>query len=109
VLVASAGNPAEAQVWVDMLRDEGILATSIDRSVRAALGGMGLVTPRIYVMVNRADLLEARNIIAEAGGASALAPVPAEGEGRDRMVTALFMVGGALALFLLFAAMLQSA
>ena len=109
VLVAGASNPAEAQIWVDMLRDEGILATTVDRSVRGALGGVAFVPPRVYVMVNRADIVRARNVIAESGGASALEPIPAAGtDSRDRAVRAILMAGGAAIAFMLIFAIFNA-
>jgi len=93
VVVATASNPAEAQVWVDMLLDEGIFATSVETGVHGALGGGGLMLPSVSVLVDRAKLAEARNVIAESGGAAALRPVPQEGSQGTPLRTLLLLAG----------------
>lgn len=74
VVVAVAINPADAQIWVDALRDAGIGAGTFERGSGAAFGGMQMVTSRFHVIVAPEDLEEARNVIAELGGARYLAP-----------------------------------
>jgi hypothetical protein len=77
--------------------------------VRGALGGVGFVPPRVYVMVNRADIVGARNVIAESGGASALEPIPPAGSAsRDRAVRAILLAGGAAIAFMLIFAIINA-
>ena len=75
-LVAEAGDPIQAQIWVDALRDAGIAAGTFERGVGAALGGAVTTgVSRYPVVVARKDLVAARNVIAELDGALHLAPV----------------------------------
>jgi len=76
VLVAEAGDPIQAQIWVDALRDAGIEAGTFERGVGAALGGAVTTgVSRFPVVVARQDLVAARNLIAELDGAVHLAPI----------------------------------
>lgn len=105
IVVATASSPLEAQVWVDMLLDEGILATSVELGVHAALGGGGLMMPRVNVLVNRADIARARNVIAESGGVDALQAIPAEDSDSRPLKYIVFGVVAVVGFFLLLALM----
>lgn len=72
VMVAVAQNPAEAQIWVDALRDAGIEAGTYQRGPAAAFGGGRLVFSDYPVLVAHENIGDARNVIAELGGAGAL-------------------------------------
>ena len=81
VVVAEAGDSLEAAIWVDALQAAGIDARTFERGVGAALGGA--VTTgfaRYPVVVSSDDVGEARNVIADMGGAASLAPVEEPGE-----------------------------
>lgn len=106
VPVASAANSVEAQIWVDMLRDEGIRAAAVESGVHAAFGGAALPATSVVVLVDRTDLVSARNVIAESGGASALRPVSTSAEPPARTLRLLGLAAGAaIALLLLIAVM----
>lgn len=101
VVVARTTDGIQAQIWVDMLHDEGIDASTYQRGVQAALGGVTGIGTHL-VLVHRDHVGDARNVIAEAGGASALAPIPSEPESHGTLVRALFAaVAVAVAFFLL--------
>lgn len=101
VAVATASSPAEAQVWVDMLLDEGILATSLEIGTHGAFGGGSLMPPHARVLVDRSDLARARNVIAESGGAAALSPVPTDAPANASLVRATYAVAVVVVLLLL--------
>lgn len=114
VVVARTGDPIEAQIWVDMLRDEGIQAASYEQSIRGALGGASTLGIRgtHHILVRHEDIAAARNVIAESGGARHLAPVPGdEDDAGARAARALIyaLVGAAIffALFVVFAVILR--
>lgn len=113
VVVAQTADAIEAQIWVDMLRDSGIQSTTFEQSPRGALGGASTLGFRTShpILVRHHDLVPARNVIAEAGGASHLAPIPAEGEegGRAARAFVMALTGAALffALFVVFAVLLR--
>ncbi len=72
VIVAEASDAAEARIWVDALRDEGIEAACVERGPGGALGGASIFGAAWAVLVPRARIAEARGVIAELGGAHAL-------------------------------------
>lgn len=74
IVVAEAPDELQAAIWVDALRDAGVQAAMFERGVGAALGGSVTSWSRYPVIVSEEHLLAARNIIAELGGASSLAP-----------------------------------
>lgn len=94
VVVAEAGDSLEAAIWVDALQAAGIDARTFERGVGAALGGA--VTTgfaRYPVVVSSDDVGEARNVIADMGGAASLAPVEEPGERGRAQQRGLVMVG----------------
>lgn len=103
VIVAVAQNPAEAQIWVDALRDEGIEAGTYQRGPAAAFGGGRLVFSDYPVLVAADNIGSARNVIAELGGASMLSAVGAAGDGTFSWKWLLMPVAivGALVAFLI--------
>lgn len=114
VVVARTGDPIEAQIWVDMLRDEGIQAASYEQSIRGALGGASTLGIRgtHHILVREEDIVAARNVIAESGGAHQLAPIPAgDDDAAERATRALLLAvigaGVFFGLFLLFAVILR--
>jgi hypothetical protein len=107
VTVARTRDAVEAHLWVDMLRDDGIHAVSFEQSVRGALGGATLFGGMHHIVVRRTDVATARSIIARAGGAHALAPIPTQDTHRDRMVRALLLAGGVAVGFLLLFTVVQ--
>lgn len=89
-IVAEAEDPVQAAIWVDALRAAGIKCTSYERGVGAALGGA--VTPGLAVypvLVAREFLGAARSVVAELGGAAALAPWPDSARERSRALRAV--------------------
>ncbi len=108
-VVARTRDGIEAQIWVDMLRDEGIEATTFEQGPRGALGGATLIGATHQIVVNRENLADARSIIADAGGAHALAPVGTEEGAHDRMIKALLIAGGGAIFFLLLFVIVQAA
>jgi|GEM_PF-3191805 len=76
IVVAVAGDALQATIWRDALGDAGITAAVVERGVSAALGGAPSVSSTYHVLVDREDVAAARNVIAEMGGAGALAPLP---------------------------------
>jgi len=92
-LVAEAADGIQAQIWVAALREVGIEAATFERGVGAALGGaMTSGLSRFPVIVARRDLLAARNVIADLGGAVHLAPVDYPERQRDAGLRALVTV-----------------
>ncbi len=108
VVVARTSDGIQAQLWVDMLRDEGLDASTYTQGVQAALGGASGVGIHL-VLVHREHVGDARNIIAEAGGASALAPIPGESEGYARLVRVLLGAAGVALVFMLILVIMQAA
>ncbi len=113
IVVARTTDPIEAQIWVDMLRDEGIQAATYEQSMRGALGGASTLGFRSthHILVRHEDIVGARNLIAEVGGAHQLAPVPGnDDEAGSKAARALVMalVGAAIffTLFVVFAVIL---
>ncbi len=105
VVVAEAGDPVQAQIWLDALRDAGIQATSFERGVGAALGGaMTSGWARYPVLVAEGEMAAARNVVAELGGAGLLAPVGDPAAARRRQSRALLVVGGIVAVVVVLAA-----
>jgi hypothetical protein len=78
VPVARARDVAEATIWVDTLRQAGIQAASYEsRPSAGALGGATMAVGwEAMILVHKRDIVSARNLIAEMGGARALTPVP---------------------------------
>jgi hypothetical protein len=98
-VVAEARDPVQAGIWIDALERAGIPATSFERGVGAALGGASTPGSAVYpVVVGRDDVIAARNVIADLGGAAFLAPLSdiadiAEGQRWVALVVALLAVG----------------
>jgi hypothetical protein len=93
VVVAEAPDAVSASIWLDALRDAGIEAGMFERGVGAALGGAA--TPglsRFAIVVRKEAMLEARNVIAEVGGASRLAPYRDGSEAPGAQRRAIFFV-----------------
>ena len=93
VIVAQAAELVQAQLWVSALRDAGIEAATFERGVGAALGGATAVGATYPVLVQRRDLVAARNVIAEMGGAPALAPLAEPETARSARARAAATVG----------------
>lgn len=109
VLVAPAPNPAAAQLWVDMLRDQGIVAIMVETGIHAAFGSANLPATGYRVLVRPDDLLAARGVIAEAGGSGALAPMATASDGHvDQMIRRIGLALGIALAFLLVAAVVQA-
>jgi len=97
VVVARARDEVEAAIWVDALREAGIRAAMFEQGVSAALGGASVPGWASYpVVVARADIGRARNVIAEFAGAAALAPI-SDGASGERLRRAALAVAGAIA------------
>ncbi len=75
VVVAVARDPAEAQIWCDALRQDGIEAGTYERGPGAAFGGLATVVSDYPVLVSPTRIGDARNVIAELGGAPFLSPI----------------------------------
>lgn len=75
VIVAVARDPAEAQIWCDALRQDGIEAGTYERGPGAAFGGLATVVSDYPVLVAPERFGDARNVIAELGGAQFLSPL----------------------------------
>jgi hypothetical protein len=81
-MVAVAGDPAVAAIWVDALRQDGIDAATFQRGPSAALGGLfGGALIDYPVLVDPSRIADARNVVAELGGAGQLSPIPTDGGG----------------------------
>lgn len=109
VVVARTRDSLEAQIWLDMLRDQGLEAALFEQGVHGALGGARGFGGTHHVVVRRVDLTQARNTLADAGAAHALAPVPDSRESSSRMLQALLAAGGVAVGFLLLLAIVQAA
>ena len=82
-VVAFARNPIEAGIWVDALRQAGILAETFESGPGAALGGASVFTARFPVIVSADDIGRARSIITDLAGAEVLEPVRDSGSRRS--------------------------
>lgn len=82
VVVAVAENGLEANLWLDALHRAGIRASTFERGHGGALGATGWQDSVFPVLVAPGDLGHARSVIADLGGARALAPVRQGDEGR---------------------------
>lgn len=111
VVVATATGMVEAQIWLDMLRDDGIAATAVEVGPHGMLGGGGLSLRGARVLVGSDDVVRARELIAGAGGELAVHPGtnPDSAETRDRTMRLVFLAGGIAVAFLLIAAIAQAA
>lgn len=107
-VVARTRDALEAQIWVDLLRNDGLKAAVYEQGVRGALGGASLTGSAHNIIVRRADFARARNIIAEADGAHALAPLTQDDESSARMIRALLTAGGVAVGFVLLLAIVQA-
>ena len=93
VVVAEAPDAVQAAIWVDALRNAGIVARTFERGVGAALGGashLGAVYP---VVVANDEVGAARTVIADLSGAGALAPYRDRRDARSGQRRALALVG----------------
>lgn len=93
MVVALAHDAVEAAIWVDALRDAGIEAVTFEQGVGAALGGSSTSWSKYPVLVSESRLGDARNIIADLGGAAALAPYRDATQQRKDQTRALRAVG----------------
>ncbi|MCK9519210.1 MAG: DUF2007 domain-containing protein [Dehalococcoidia bacterium] len=100
VVVAVAGDAIQAAIWHDALEDAGIEAAVYERGVGAALGGASAFGASYPLLVDRGDVAAARNIIADLGGAVALAPVHDDRAARERRQRALLVAGAIVAVIL---------
>lgn len=100
VVVAVASDAIEAAIWRDALHDAGIPAAVYERGVGAALGGANTFGASYPLLVDRGQVAAARNVIADLGGAVALAPVHDERAVRERRQRALFVAGAIVTLIL---------
>ncbi len=107
VVVARTRDPIEAQIWVDILRDDGMQAAVFEQGARGALGGASLYGSIQNIVVRRTQFERAREIIADADGTHALIPLQEASESRDRMIRALLTVGGVAIGFLLLFTLVQ--
>ena len=92
VVVAEARNSLEAVLWVDALKAEGIPATSFERSVAPAMGGVDAFA-RFPVMVPAEKLGAARSVIADLAGATRLSIYRDPADVRARQTGAFWLVG----------------
>lgn len=106
-VVAEASDEAEARIWVDALRDEGIEAAFVERGAGGALGGASLFGAAWAVLVPRARIAEARGVITELGGAHALVASRTPAEERARARRAFLTVAGGVLLVALIAVLLR--
>ena len=97
VVVARTTDTVASAIWVDALRQEGIAARSVERGVGPALGGLQGIG-QIVILVRQSEIADARSIIADLDGASALAPVQLPGEQRAAASRALAVVGWGMAM-----------
>ena len=74
-VIAQARHSLEATIWVDALQSAGIRARMFEQGVGGALGGAVTGFACYPIVVSREDIARARSVIADMGGASALAPV----------------------------------
>ncbi|MBI2766891.1 MAG: hypothetical protein HYX53_13400 [Chloroflexi bacterium] len=88
-VVAEAGDPIQAAIWVDALRDAGIEAHTFERGVGAALGGAATGWSNYPVIVPARSLGQARSVLSDLSGASVLAPYRDPAEARARQSQAL--------------------
>ena len=88
VVVAVAENSLEANLWVDALRQAGIRASSFERGHGGALGAPTWRESVFPVLVRASEIGAARSVIADLGGARALAPVrePADAGAATRLL-----------------------
>ena len=89
MVVALANDPVEAAIWVDALRDAGIEAVTFEQGVGAALGGTSTSWSKHPVLVDESRLGDARNVIADLGGAGQLAAYRGAEEQRSDQKRAL--------------------
>lgn len=104
VVVATARDPIEAEIWVAALRDAGLEAATFERGPGAALGGASVPWAMHSVVVPGEQLGAARNVLADLAGAAVLAPYRDPEEARDQregiLKFALAVVVGAVLLAL---------
>ncbi len=108
-VVAEARDVAEARIWVDALHDEQIQAAFVERGAGSALGGASVFGSSYSVLVPRSRLGEARTVIAELGGASALVAYRSAGEERARARRVFATVAGGVLLLAAMAVVLRFA
>lgn len=108
-IVAEASDIAEAHIWVDALRDEDIEAAFVDRGPGSAFGGATLFGSSYAVLVPRSRIGEARSVIADLGGGSALVAYRTADEERRSSRRAFLTVAGPIALVAVVAVVLRFA
>ncbi len=108
-IVAEASDMAEARIWIDALHDAGIEAAFIERGPGGAFGGASLFGLSYAVLVPRSRIGEARSIIAEMGGGSALVAYRTAEEERERSRRVFLTVAGSVALVAVVALILRFA
>lgn len=108
-IVAEARDIAEARIWVDALRDEEIEAAFVERGPGSAFGGASLFGSSYSVLVPRGRIAEARSVIADLGGGSALVAYRTAAEERDRSRRTFLTVAGAVGLVAAIAVVLRFA
>lgn len=107
--VAEASDVAQARIWVDALHDADIEAAFVERGPGGALGGANIFGSSYSVLVPRARIEDARNVITELGGGPSLVASPTAEEERERSRRAFFTVAGAVLLVALVAVVMRFA
>lgn len=107
VVVAVSGDAIQATIWRDALADAGITAAVVERGMSAALGGATSVSATYHVLVDREAVGDARNVIAELGGAMSLAPLPDDATAAQRRRAALIAAAVAAVAVLVAIGLLQ--
>lgn len=108
-IVAEASDIAQARIWTDALHDEDIEAAFVERGPGGALGGANIFGSSYAVLVPRARIGDARNVIAELGGERSLVAFRTAEEERERSHRAFATVGGAVLLVAVIAVVLRFA
>src|SRR5690606_39260074 len=92
-IVAETSDLAEANVWLDALRDAGLAANLVERGAGAAFGGAHLPFGVSFRLItDEAHLDRARSIIADLGGARKIAPYRDADEAGQRTTSLIWMM-----------------
>lgn len=109
VAVAETRDPVQAGLWVEALRQAGIRAAVFERGIGGALGGADTYGFSFHrIIVGYHDLAQARNIIAELGGAGALMPYRSPDEEGARAMRVLGIIAGSMAIVIAAALALRA-
>ena len=108
-IVAEASDITEAHIWIDALHDQDIEAAFVERGPGGALGGATHFGSSYAVLVPRARFAEARSVITDLGGGSALVALRTAEEEREAPRRAFLAIGGAILLVALVTLVLRFA